>query len=150
MNISLALSIFFSRTIYPYSSEADAVIKVLTEQGEYVGITNHRNDEGYPYSVYIKYNNMLYEVWINNRYYADLSQVFSHPFTKGQNSIFSLSNRTELYNRVSPSKRTKFKFWKWLFEQNPSILDRVDNKVNKKAIEEMLSNREWAYYDSTN
>lgn len=149
-NIILALRIFFTPSLYKYSFEADEVIKALIEEGKYVDVTKHRNDEGYPYSVYIEYNKRIYEIWINNRYYADLSQVHSYPLVTKENCVYGLSNRTKLFNDVSPSKRTKYKFWKWLFEQNAFVLDREDDDVNKKAIKEMLSNREWAYYDSIN
>ena len=115
--------ILFTVKNSPYDEKADKVINLLIDKGELV-----KFEYG---CVVISCKCALYYVWIENRYYADLSWV----------SMVKNNVRKHVYEHVRPSRKTQIRFWEWIEKICPSYPDiyaKSDNLEN--TIKELEGN----------
>lgn len=96
MNIFQKLGVIFSYKAYKYSKIADKIINEFIKHGEY-----YEHDDTY---VTIKYNGVLYKIWIWSYYNCGLKSV----------EVAGSYRDHIVYSYERPSRKTMIKFWKWI------------------------------------
>lgn len=137
MNFLDIIHIYFSINNYNYDKNADIVLKNLMDKGTITTLSTHLDYDGIPHAIYIQYKDSIYEVWIANRFYADFSKVYKYEYMyeDGKYKI-TYKDRILVYESIRPSRLMKIKFWNWILDKYPLLLEGKDS-INTEVINNM-------------
>lgn len=106
--------------LYPYDEKVDKIVNTFIDHG----VVNL--DESDTYRICIEYNHTYYYIWACNRFFGDLSDVVI-------NLNYNTLDWEYLYDKALPSRKTKYRFWKWI-ETEYSDFFKKEERNRKKYI----------------